>query len=90
MQVEKNKDNILPKLLIGANQTNHDALFKEELKKYDPLKVCPHLPRKLVVLLEWSLRKGKPMILARGQTWRDHPSRFHSYATHQIHAHTRL
>ena len=52
MQVEKNKDNILPKLLIGANQTNYDALFKEELKKYDPLKVCPHLPRELEVLLK--------------------------------------
>ncbi|KAG2490070.1 hypothetical protein HYH03_011535 [Edaphochlamys debaryana] len=32
----KNRDNVLPRLMATQPQ-NHDALFKEELKKYDPL-----------------------------------------------------
>ncbi|KAK9820581.1 hypothetical protein WJX72_011897 [[Myrmecia] bisecta] len=35
LKVEKNKDNILPKIM--ASTSNYDALFKEELKKYAPL-----------------------------------------------------
>ncbi|GAB4820758.1 hypothetical protein N2152v2_007804 [Parachlorella kessleri] len=34
---QKNKDNILPKLMAGGAGEPGDALFKEELKKYDEL-----------------------------------------------------
>ncbi len=37
MQEQKNKDNILPKLMAGGAGEPGDALFKEELKKYDEL-----------------------------------------------------
>lgn len=35
-QVEKNKDNILPRIM--AISGSYDKLFAEELRKYDPLK----------------------------------------------------
>ena len=35
-QVEKNKDNILPRIM--AISGSYDRLFAEELRKYDPLK----------------------------------------------------
>ena len=37
VQEQKNKDNILPKLMAGGAGEPGDALFKEELKKYDDL-----------------------------------------------------
>ena len=37
VQVEKNKDNILPRIMAVSG--SYDKLFAEELKKYDPLKV---------------------------------------------------
>lgn len=37
LQVEKNKDNILPRIMAVSG--SYDKLFAEELKKYDPLKV---------------------------------------------------
>eukprot|EP00884_Botryococcus_braunii_P008240 jgi/Botrbrau1/17417/Bobra.0054s0013.1 len=37
LKVERNKDNLLPKLMANASQSP-DALFKEEIKKYDSLK----------------------------------------------------
>lgn len=40
LKVERNKDNLLPKLMANASQSP-DALFKEEIKKYEPLKVRP-------------------------------------------------
>ncbi len=40
LKVERNKDNLLPKLMANASQTP-DALFKEEIKKYEGLKVHP-------------------------------------------------
>lgn len=36
-QVEKNKDNILPRIMAVSG--SYDKLFAEELKKYEPLKV---------------------------------------------------
>ena len=36
-QVEKNKDNILPRVMAVSG--SYDKLFAEELRKYDPLKV---------------------------------------------------
>jgi hypothetical protein len=36
LKVEKNKDNILPRIMAAGGQ--HDRLFAEELKKYEPLK----------------------------------------------------
>ena len=43
LKVEKNKDNILPRIMAAGGQ--HDKLFAEELKKYEPLKVRgPSLP----------------------------------------------
>jgi programmed cell death 6-interacting protein len=39
LKVEKNKDNILPRIM--AISGSYDKLFAEELKKYDPLKVGP-------------------------------------------------
>ena len=38
-QVEKNKDNILPRVMAVSG--SYDKLFAEELRKYDPLKVGP-------------------------------------------------
>ena len=37
LKVEKNNDNILPRIMAAGGQ--HDKLFAEELKKYEPLKV---------------------------------------------------
>ncbi len=37
VQVEKNKDNILPRIMAVSG--SYDKLFAAELKKYDPLKV---------------------------------------------------
>ena len=37
LKQEKNKDNILPKLM--ASSGSPDSLFATELRKYDPLKV---------------------------------------------------
>lgn len=44
LKVEKNKDNILPRIMAVSG--SYDRLFAEELKKYDPLKVHsqPHPP----------------------------------------------
>lgn len=42
VQVEKNKDNILPRIM--AISGSYDRLFAEELKKYDPLKVILSAP----------------------------------------------
>ena len=42
-QVEKNKDNILPRVMAVSG--SYDKLFAQELQKYDPLKVrgaSPH------------------------------------------------
>jgi hypothetical protein len=36
LKVEKNKDNILPRIMAAGGQ--HDRLFAEELKQYEPLK----------------------------------------------------
>jgi hypothetical protein len=35
-QVEKNKDNILPRVMAVSG--SYDRLFAQELQKYDPLK----------------------------------------------------
>ena len=40
--MEKNKDNILPRIMAVSG--SYDKLFAEELKKYDPLKVCGSSP----------------------------------------------
>ena len=47
LKEERNKDNILPKLMASSGRS--DSIFTEELKKYDELKVshtsqltCPH------------------------------------------------
>lgn len=37
LKVEKNKDNILPRIMAVSG--SYDRLFTEELKKYEPLKV---------------------------------------------------
>ena len=37
LKVEKNRDNILPRIM--ASSGNYDALFREEIRKYDKLKV---------------------------------------------------
>ena len=37
LKVEKNKDNILPRIMAVSG--SYDRLFAEELKKYEPLKV---------------------------------------------------
>lgn len=37
LKVEKNKDNILPRIMAVSG--SYDKLFAEELKKYDPLRV---------------------------------------------------
>lgn len=37
LKVEKNRDNILPRIM--ASSGGYDALFKEEIRKYDKLKV---------------------------------------------------
>ena len=42
LKVEKNRDNILPRIM--ASSGNYDALFREEIRKYDKLKVL-ELPR---------------------------------------------
>ena len=36
LKVEKNKDNILPRIMAAGG--SHDKLFAEEMKKYEPLK----------------------------------------------------
>ena len=38
LKVEKNRDNILPRIMSISG--NYDALFREEIAKYDKLKVC--------------------------------------------------
>ena len=40
LKVEKNKDNILPRIMAVSGA--YDRLFTEELKKYEPLKVYTH------------------------------------------------
>lgn len=41
LKVEKNRDNILPRIMSISG--NYDALFRDEISKYDKLKVCPIL-----------------------------------------------
>lgn len=36
LKVEKNKDNILPRIMSSSG--NYDSLFREEIRKYDKLK----------------------------------------------------
>lgn len=38
LKVEKNRDNILPRIMSISG--NYDALFRDEISKYDKLKVC--------------------------------------------------
>lgn len=38
LKVEKNRDNILPRIMSVSG--GYDSLFREEIKKYDQLKVC--------------------------------------------------
>ena len=43
LKVEKNKDNILPRIMAAGG--SHDKLFAEEMRKYEPLKArrpCRH------------------------------------------------
>ena len=44
LKVEKNRDNILPRIM--AMSSGYDALFREELRKYEALKVlvCLYCP----------------------------------------------
>ena len=37
LKVEKNRDNILPRIMSSSG--NYDSLFREEIRKYDKLKV---------------------------------------------------
>lgn len=40
LKVEKNRDNILPRIMSSSG--SYDSLFREEIRKYDKLKVgCP-------------------------------------------------
>ena len=42
LKVEKNRDNILPRIMSSSG--SYDALFREEIRKYDKLKVtCTRL-----------------------------------------------
>ncbi len=45
LKVEKNRDNILPRIM--ASSGNYDALFREEISKYDKLKVSQPPPPSL-------------------------------------------
>lgn len=37
LKVEKNRDNILPRIMSSSG--NYDSLFRDEIQKYDKLKV---------------------------------------------------
>ena len=56
VQVEKNKDNILPRIMAVSG--SYDKLFAEELKKYDTLKVRRIFPMLMSMRLDLSSAHG--------------------------------